>query len=257
MKRKMIIASAVLVIVGAGAFMLMKPKDSAEVNTNIQPVTVSTPTQPAQIQVPVVTKSKSTGVDSELGTIEAHAKNLNTKVLKLSLVAYQNAVHKGVTTSPLLTIIDFSKPDTQRRLWVVNVDTGKVLFNTLVAHGKNSGSGNVADSFSNQPSSLKSSLGVFVTGSTYYGKHGRELHIHGLEPGVNSNAYDRAVVIHGANYVSESLAKNDHRIGHSWGCPAVSMRIVQPLIDTIKNKSLIFAYYPDQHWLSHSSFLSN
>lgn len=255
MKRKIIIASAIVAIVGAGAFILMKPNHSAEVNTNIQPVTV--PTQPTHTQVAVVTKSKPTGVDSEISTIEANAKNLNTNVLKLSLVAYQHAVQKGVTTSPLLTIIDFSKPDTQRRLWVVNVDTGKVLFNTLVAHGKNSGSGNVADSFSNQPSSLKSSLGVFVTGSTYYGKHGRELHIHGLEPGVNSNAYDRSVVIHGANYVSESLAKNDHRIGHSWGCPAVSMRIVQPLINAIKNQSLIFAYYPDQHWLSHSSFLSN
>ena len=123
-----------------------------------------------------------------------------------------------------------------------------------MAHGKNSGD---ADStkFSNAPNSLASSIGLFRTSDTYMGKNGYSLRMTGLEPGVNSNALARAIVIHGAAYVSETMARAAGRIGRSWGCPAVSTAVAHKLIDALKGGQMVFSYYPDKKRQGSSSYL--
>lgn len=180
--------------------------------------------------------------------------NINPKVLKLALRAYDNAKKQGIRLKPVLTIIDYSLPSNKKRLWTLDLAHHKVPFYTYVAHGKNSGALK-ATHFSNRFGSRQSSLGVFKTGVPYYGTKGYSLHLKGLEPGVNDHAYRRAVVVHGAWYADSSFLHSHKRLGLSWGCPAVSKKIVKPFINTIKNGSLIFVYYPNKQWLSHSHFV--
>lgn len=196
-------------------------------------------------------------LNDEIQTINQQADNLDQSILRLGLKAYLKAKHEGIANKNLLTIIDYSKPSTERRLWVIDVKKEKVLFNTWVTHGKNSGN-NLATSFSNKPGSLKSSLGVFVTTrDPYVGSNGYSLRLIGLEPGINDKAYERALVFHGAWYADKSMVKKYGTLGRSWGCPAVSDRTARSLINTIKDKSLVMAYYPDRKWLNHSNFLSS
>lgn len=176
------------------------------------------------------------------------APNIDKKVLKLSLIAWSNAAKKGLNQRPILTVIDYSKPSYEKRLWVFDLQHDQSLYNTWVSHGKNSGNVH-ARSFSNRFQSLQSSLGLFMTAETYYGKNGYALRMRGLEPGYNDHAYQRAIVFHGARYV------NSHHTGRSWGCPAVSREVARPLINTIKHHSLVFAYSPNRNWLSHSRYL--
>lgn len=194
-------------------------------------------------------------VDEEVRIISAIAGNISPEVLRASLTAYATARHLGNSNKSLLTIVDYSKPSSERRLWVVDVVRQKVLFNTYVAHGKNSGDVK-ATSFSNDNRSLKSSLGVFVTEDIYEGKHGDSLRIQGMEPGFNDHAYDRSIVFHGAGYAGEDVAKSRGKLGRSWGCMAVSEKIIHPLINTIKNRTVVVAYYPDRKWLHSSRYLN-
>ncbi len=180
--------------------------------------------------------------------------NLNPKVLELALKAHKNAKSKGITRSNLITVIDYSLPSTKKRLWVFDLVQKKVVYHTHVAHGSGSGA-NYARSFSNKPNSHQSSVGLFLTGTTYHGKHGRSLNLHGLESGINSNAYNRRIVIHSANYVGDHMIKNQGRLGRSHGCPALSPKMAAPIINKIKNGVLLFSYYPEPYWLGHSSFL--
>lgn len=220
----------------------------------VQPLQKEVTSPMPAVAAKVETNSESNWINTTIHDIKAKANNINANVLKLSLIAYQKAQKMGLPVNSFLTVIDYSKPSTEKRLWVIDLSKKEVLFNTLVAHGKNTG--NVqSSSFSNTPSSLQSSLGVFITGDTYIGKHGKSLRVKGLEAGVNDNAYSRSIVFHGANYVSPSIAKTG-RIGRSWGCMAVSEDVIQPLINTIKNKTLVFAYYPDKKWLNKSTYLS-
>lgn len=193
-------------------------------------------------------------IESEARIIHNQTDNLDTEVLRLSLTAYSKARSQGYDAQQLLTIVDYSKPSTERRLWVVDLKNNKVLFNTWVSHGKNSGELN-SNSFSNQNRSLKSSLGVFVTAETYGGHNGLSLRMRGLERGINDNAYSRAIVFHGADYANGDIAKQFGRLGRSWGCLAVGRDVIQPLINTIKNNTVVVAYYPDQNWLHHSAYL--
>lgn len=193
----------------------------------------------------------------QIQIIKLQADNIDDEVLKLSLLAYVNATKKGMNNKPLLTVIDYSKPSAEKRLWVFDLKNGRALLNTWVSHGKNSGGLN-ADSFSNSPGSLKSSIGVFMTdASPYIGGNGYSLRLKGLERGINSNAYQRDIVIHGAWYVNPDIIRRYGQIGRSWGCPAVSLDLAKTLIDTIKENTLVFAYYPDQTWLRRSKFLAN
>lgn len=155
-----------------------------------------------------------------------------------------------------LTIIDYSKASTEPRLWVLDLAKQRVLFTELVAHGRGSGE-LMATRFSNTEGSHASSLGLFVTGDTYQGQHGYSLRLHGLEPGVNDQAFDRAIVMHSAPYVDAAFAKGAGRLGLSWGCPALRPGISKQVIDTIKSGSFVFAYYPDQEWLARSAFLGS
>jgi len=166
------------------------------------------------------------------------------RVLDAALAAYNEAAQHGTLARPdLLTVIDYTRPSTERRLWVLDLARGRVLFHELVAHGKNSGE-NLTRFFSNAHGSLKTSLGLFVTDTPYVGRNGYSLRLRGLDRGVNDNALDRAIVMHGASYVSAAIAAKLGRLGRSWGCPAVSAEVARDIIDTIKGGSAIFAYGP-------------
>ncbi len=152
---------------------------------------------------------------------------------------------QGLVKKDILTIIDFSLSSNAKRLWVIDLKTNTILYNSLVAHGRNTGN-EFANSFSNAAESFKSSLGFYATAEIYSGKHGKSLRLDGLEKGVNSNARSRAVVIHGANYVSDAFIKNNHRLGRSLGCPAIPEELTNEIINTIKDKSCLFIYHPSR-----------
>lgn len=194
-------------------------------------------------------------LEKQIKIIKASNSDIDAKVLRLSLMAYIKAKKAGFDSKQLLTVIDYSKPSTEKRLWVFNLKNGRTLFHTWVAHGKNTG-GTMAKSFSNSPGSLKSSIGVFVTDiEPYQGGNGYSLRMRGLEEGVNDNAYDRDIVFHGAWYASPDTISHYGQLGRSWGCPAVREELAKPLIDTIKEQTVVFAYYPDKKWLTHSKYL--
>jgi len=217
--------------------------------------------KPNKVESTVQTTTATTKVSSanwiskETNALEPQASNLSPTVLKVGLTAYLKAREKGLDNKQVLTIIDFSKPSDERRMWVINVKSAKVLMNTWVAHGSGSGE-RYATSFSNTSHSLKSSLGVFVTTQSYSGGHGYSLRVQGLEHGINDNAYNRAVVFHSAAYAGGDVAKSRGRLGRSWGCMAVGQNIIKPLVDTIKDNTVVVAYYPDQRWLQHSTWVN-
>jgi hypothetical protein len=176
-------------------------------------------------------------------------------VFALALEAAATAVARGDATAPrTLTVIDFSRPSTQKRMWVYDLRSRALLFHEHVAHGRGSGA-NMATEFSNVPESNQSSLGLFRTAEAYIGKHGLSLRLDGLERGVNDRARARAIVIHGADYVDAAMARRQGRLGRSLGCPAVRTEIATPLINAVKDGGLLFAYYPEPSWLEGSEFL--
>ena len=186
--------------------------------------------------------------------VAARADAPRSEVLELARRAFACARSQGLFDAPLLTVIDYSLPSSQRRLWLLDVETGETLLHDYVAHGQGSGADR-ATRFSNAPGSHQSSLGLFRTAESYYGRHGRSLRLNGLEPGVNDRARERAIVIHGADYVSEAFVGRHGRLGRSWGCPAVRPEVNGRLIDRIGGGTALFAYYPDPAWLDSSRFL--
>ncbi len=150
---------------------------------------------------------------------------------------------KGTIQKNILTLIDFSLSSNTKRLWIIDLSTHTVLYNSLVAHGRNTGN-EFANSFSNAAESYKSSLGFYATGEVYQGKHGMSLRLDGLERGVNDNARSRAVVMHGADYVADTFIQNNTRLGRSLGCPAIPMKMTKEIINTIKDKSCLYIYHP-------------
>lgn len=162
-----------------------------------------------------------------------------TKALK----GFYDLQSKGKVQKNILTLIDFSLSSNTKRLWIIDLSTNTVLYNSLVAHGRNTGN-EFANSFSNVAESFKSSLGFYATGEVYQGKHGMSLRLDGLERGVNDNARARAVVMHGADYVNQSFIKNHSRLGRSLGCPAIPMNMTKEIINVIKDKSCLYIYHP-------------
>lgn len=173
----------------------------------------------------------------------------------LAYEGFERLKEQGKVTNEMLTIVDFSLSSKEERMWVINMKTKEIVLQTLVAHGRNSGM-EYAENFSNQESSFKSSLGFYLTGEVYQGKHGTSLRLDGQETGINSNARNRAVVIHGADYVSKDFVKTHGRLGRSQGCPAVSYEVHQELIETIKDKSVLFIYHPSRNYLAKSKLVS-
>jgi hypothetical protein len=174
---------------------------------------------------------------------------------KLDFEIFQNAIKSleelEFDNENLVTIIDFSKPSTEKRFFVIDVKNKKLLYHTLVAHGKNTGA-NEAINFSNTKHSLKTSLGIYSTAEPYCGKHGYSLRLDGLEKGLNDNARERAIVIHGAKYVSTDFIERHGRLGRSWGCPALPIELTSEIIDLIKGGSCVYIYADDENYLENS-----
>ena len=193
-------------------------------------------------------QSSGAPLPAATGTIDPH-------VFQLALGAAQCAVRAGRVDDPeTLTVIDYSRPSTANRLWVFDLHSQRLLYEELVAHGQGSGD-NFATLFSNDPDTHRSSIGLFVTGDTYVGKNGYSLRLDGLDEGFNDHARERAIVMHGAAYVSEAFAQAHGRLGRSWGCPALPDAVARSVIDRVKGGSLVFSYYPDARWLQTSQFL--
>jgi hypothetical protein len=183
--------------------------------------------------------------------------SIDPSVFDLALGAASCAVRAGDVSNPsTLTVIDYSKPSTAKRLWVFDLQSHRLLYQELVAHGQGSGD-NTPTRFSNEDDTHRSSLGLFVTKDAYTGKNGYSLRLMGLDIGFNDHALARAIVMHGAQYVSDEVARLRGRLGRSWGCPALREGIVHAVIDRIKGGNLVFAYYPDQAWLKTSKFLGD
>ena len=195
-----------------------------------------------------------TRVTQLAAAIHTQAPNIGDKAIQTAITAYFNAKRQHLTDKPLVTIVDYSLPSNKRRLAVADVETGKVLFYTYVAHGK--GSGLVyATHFSNTPGTDASSLGVYLTGHTYYGEHGYSLRLQGLDRGFNSAAYRRDIVIHSAWYVSKTFAEQHGRMGLSWGCFALAPDVESAVVKLIQGDTVLVAYFPDPAWLDSSTFL--
>jgi len=186
--------------------------------------------------------------------IHAQAPNISSGAIATAISAYWHAREEHLTDKPLVTIVDYSLPSDVKRLAVADVATGKVLFYTYVAHGKGSGL-KYATNFSNSPGTDASSLGVYLTGQTYYGEHGLSLRLRGLEPRFNGEAYRREIVIHSAWYVSRTFAQDHGRMGRSWGCFALSHNVESAIVRLIRGNTVLVGYYPDRKWLSTSPFL--
>lgn len=199
--------------------------------------------------------ASSTGFKVFTSSLYEHLKlsrlGLSMQALEYAYKGYQYLLSKGELDNPnILTICDFSQSSFRKRMYVIDVKRQKLLINTYVAHGRNSG-GEYATHFSNNPESLQSSLGFYVTERTYKGKHGTSLRIDGQERGFNDRAEDRAIVVHGAPYVGHSLS------GRSWGCPAVPQTQIRKVINTIKNGSCFFIYHPSNSYLHGSRILNS
>ncbi|MCF4102397.1 murein L,D-transpeptidase catalytic domain family protein [Gillisia sp. M10.2A] len=184
-------------------------------------------------------------------------KNTNVPDLqsfKNGMIGYYKLSEENLVNKKILTIIDFSLSSTKKRMWVMDMTTNKVLYNTVVAHGKNTG-GEFATKFSNKVNSLQSSLGFYVTGETYYGKNGLSMFIDGMEKEFNSKARERYVVVHGANYANPSFINKIGRLGRSYGCPAVPTALTAEIIDLIKDKSVLYIHSADKSYAENSKMI--
>lgn len=193
--------------------------------------------------------------DDLSATLARLAPSLDPRVLARAVAAVGCAIKTGVRPAERLAVIDFSLPSSEQRLWIFDLRNMKLILRDWVAHGKQSGN-NLAQRFSNQVGSHQSSLGLFLTAESYTGKHGLSLRMEGLEPGFNDKARERAIVIHGANYVNPKWIDVQGRIGRSLGCPAVRKEIAPLVVDQLKQGQFVFSYYPDDHWLNTSSLLN-
>ncbi|WP_207513155.1 murein L,D-transpeptidase catalytic domain family protein [Longitalea luteola] len=179
---------------------------------------------------------------------------LSKKVFTMALKGMAKLVKTRHIKDNLLAIVDFSQPSVNKRLYVIDLNSYQLLFNTWVAHGMKTGK-EKAVSFSNKPSSNKSSLGFYVTGYAYQGSNGYSLKLKGMEKGINDYAMRRGIVIHGADYVNEDLINSQGYIGRSWGCPAVAPELSQQLIDLLKEGSCLFIYHPSIAYMAKSQLV--
>lgn len=211
----------------------------------------------AALTLTMFLRSEAAGLKSQPAIAALHraAPSLDLKVLRAALAAHESLKEQGLLRKPdVLAVIDYSLPSTKERLWILDLGKGKLLFHELVAHGKNTGD-NLARRFSNEVGSEMTSLGVFLTGDTYIGRNGVSLKLQGLDEGFNDASGERAIVMHGADYVNPGVFRTLGRLGRSQGCPAVRRAIARPLIETLREGAMLFSWYPDSNWLSSSRFL--
>lgn len=210
-------------------------------------------------ELPVETETKKTFEEKVIEIYESFSlKNATMPqlpVFEKAMSGYLKLDEAGKVSNPLLTVIDFNLSSTKKRMWILNMETQEVLFNTYVAHGRNTG-GEFAKNFSNTPNSHQSSLGFYMTGETYYGKNGLSLFIDGMEKSFNSKARERYVVIHGADYAEPEFINRVGRLGRSYGCPAVPNKIAKKLIHKIKGKSVVYIHKDNKNYLNNSELLN-
>lgn len=176
---------------------------------------------------------------------------LDSAVFEKAVTGYYNLKIANLlpVSSSILTIVDFTRASTTKRMWIVDLQKRKLLMNTWVAHGQGSGN-NMADAFSNNEESHQSSLGFYITDDIYTGKHGKSLRLDGVDRGFNDKARERAIVLHGADYVNQNTIDQLGRLGRSFGCPAVSSNVVNQVIETVKNKNVLFINGNDSRYTS-------
>lgn len=249
----------ILILSLIGFFMSANTyKEGVKTNAEPNKTKDSTASQPVVECKDEVTKvAFDVLADSFYRQIFSENTGLNKKVFNYGLKGYYFLLKQGnLKRKDTMTIIDYSLSANSKRLWVIDLKNQKVLFNELVAHGKNSG--NVyASSFSNTTNSYKTSLGFYITGDIYKGKHETSLRLFGMESKFNGKAFERGIVIHGAEYVSESFIANNQRLGRSQGCPAVSEEVINHLAVAISNGTCLFAYYPNKTYLKASRILKS
>lgn len=193
---------------------------------------------------------------SSLLQLSSTSSDIDPRALDLALRGYFNLKRQGlIRREGILTLIDFDKPSDSDRLYVINVENGSVIQSSLVAHGKGSGE-IMATRFSNIPGSNESSLGFYLTDTTYLGRHGYSLVLKGLDPGINDNAEMRSIVIHGAEYVSREYIRRFGHLGRSQGCPAISFENCQQVIDLIKDGTCLFIYHSEKDYATRSGVLN-
>jgi hypothetical protein len=214
----------------------------------------ATQTEATRDSAEVVNKEASLST-SLYNKLNLSALGLAKEALDYAVKGYEKLVQSGqVSNQQYLTVVDFSQPSSNKRFYLIDMLNGQLVWNTYVAHGKNSGT-TIAQNFSNKLNSDASSLGFYVTKNTYSGKHGLSLRIAGLDDGFNSNAEQRAVVVHGSAYVNAERA-NSNTVGRSWGCPAIPQNEVANVINYIKGGTVMFLYAPDQDYIEHSTVLN-
>jgi len=253
---------------------MCRPLKSVSVNIGIcllvlYPVLISGTSKNEAILIPASTVNHSTstfaGSNSNALIAQSHAlydsmklnrMGLSKKAFEFAWKGYQYMLGKRLLrNTDVLSICDFSQSSRKKRLYIIDLESMKLLINTHVAHGRNSGS-EYAKSFSNSEESHKSSLGFYVTRSTYWGGHGLSLEIDGLERGINDKATERKIVVHGSDYVGDQFLRSNPFIGRSFGCPAVPAKVTTKIINTIKNGSCFFIYHPTKNYISKSRILN-
>ncbi|QPH40777.1 murein L,D-transpeptidase catalytic domain family protein [Pedobacter endophyticus] len=195
----------------------------------------------------------SSFIDELYHAAKLDSAGLKVEVFEKALTGFYNMKYNGLLhAKSILTIADFDQESSKKRLYIIDLDKKKLILNTWVAHGQNSG-GDKPTLFSNTPNSNQSSIGFYLTGEVYYGKHGRSLKLDGMDRGFNNNARERAIVVHGADYVCQETINQLGRLGRSQGCPAVPAKLAEKVINTISDRTVLFINNSDQKY--HSSFL--
>lgn len=219
-------------------------------------ITATTPKPTETAKTLASAKVELSETQSVYNRIKLHSGSMpGFDVFEKAVNGFKHLKEQGKIKKDIITLIDFSLSSNAKRLWIIDMATQTVLYNTLVAHGRNSGD-EFATTFSNASSSNKSSLGFYATGEIYRGKHGESLRLDGLENGINSNARSRAVVMHAADYVSDNFIKAHKRLGRSQGCPALPAKLNKEVINLIKDKSCLFIYHPSRNYIAASKLLS-
>ena len=185
------------------------------------------------------------------------SKGLSREAFEYALSGYDRLATGGkLLKEGILSILDFTQSSGKKRLFVIDLQSGELVFNTYAAHGRGSGT-DMAKEFSNKANSNKSSLGFYVTGETYIGKHGESLRLNGEEKGFNDNALARGIVMHSAAYADENIVATQGYIGRSQGCPALPQNLSKDIITKLKNGTCLFLYSPDKNYLTHSPILNS
>jgi hypothetical protein len=251
MLKKFLFASTALLVFSFGVTAFKYDEKSTSGKTAVKTVNVGTAADLSNSTVSTVERDELSSLYQllNLGSLK-----LNKQAFSLAVTGFRKLQSQGKVKNNLLTIVDFSQPSTSKRMYIIDVANKKLLKQSLVAHGRNTGA-LMANSFSNQAESNKSSLGFYITSETYQGKHGLSLRLDGMENSINDNARARAIVVHGADYANEGFYKQTGYLGRSFGCPAVPTKDANNIINTIRNGSCLFIYSPSEAYLKTSKLV--